>query len=283
MTTPSANKSGTASSSRRSRPAKPTYTAKTADKHELYQLSVQAPEHELEFIDKTFKKLFRKAPLTLREDFCGTALFCATWVKSHAERRAVGVDISKSTLAWGKAHNIDPLGEPASRVTLLCDDVREKRRARFDVINAMNFSYSVFRTRDEMRRYFAAVRGGLGPSGMFVLDAYGGWESQEPMREPRKVAAGFTYVWDQNRFCPISHEVVNYIHFEFKDGTKLDKAFTYEWRYWTLPELTELLHEAGFQHVDVHWDVAPDDEEEQYKVLRRAENQPGWLTYLVAY
>jgi SAM-dependent methyltransferase len=283
MTTAPAKKPGKASSSNSSPSRKPKFTAKTADKHELYQLSVQAPDHELEFIHKTYKKLFRAVPLTLREDFCGTALFCATWVKSHGERRATGVDISKSTLAWGQSRNINPLGEAAGRVELVCDDVRSKRRARYDVINAMNFSYSVFRTREEMRKYFASVKSGLAAQGMFVLDAYGGWESQEPMREPRKVAQGFTYVWDQNKFCPISHEVVNYIHFEFKDGTKLNQAFTYEWRYWTLPELRELLLEAGFSKVDVHWDVAPDDEEEHYKVLTRAENQPGWLAYLVAY
>jgi len=103
------------------------------------------------------------------------------------------------------------------------------------------------------------------------------------MQEPRKVAQGFTYVWDQNKFDPITHEVLNYIHFEFKDGTKMDKAFTYEWRYWTLPELRELLIEAGFSSVRVYWDVAPDDEEENYKVLTKAENQPGWLAYLVAF
>jgi hypothetical protein len=283
MTTSRTKKPGASRPPASARSPIPKFTAKTADKHELYQLSVQAPDHELEFIEKTYKKIFGTRPLTLREDFCGTALFCASWAKSHEDRQATGVDISRSTLRWGERRNIAPLGEAASRVTLLCEDVRAKRRTRFEVINAMNFSYSVFRTRAEMRGYFESVRGALGPKGMFVLDAYGGWESQEPMREPRKVAAGFTYVWDQNKFCPISHEVVNYIHFEFKDGTKIERAFTYEWRYWTLPELRELLHEAGFQHVDVHWDIAPDDEEEKYKVLTRAENQPGWLTYLVAY
>lgn len=287
MTTSSSKKSASPKTKTKARSvsrAAAKYTAKTADKHELYQLSVQAPEHELGFIERAYKKLYGKKPVSLREDFCGTALFCATWVQSDANRVATGVDISKPTLAWGRARNIEPLGAAAAaRVTLLSEDVRLRRKARFDVINAMNFSYSVFRTRDEMRGYFESVRHGLGTKGMFVLDAYGGWDSQQPMREPRKVAAGFTYVWDQNKYCPISHEILNYIHFEFKDGSKLERAFTYAWRYWTLPELQELLKEAGFQHVDVHWDVAPDDEEEKYKVLTRAENQPGWLAYLVAY
>ncbi|OQX69437.1 MAG: hypothetical protein B6A08_04990 [Sorangiineae bacterium NIC37A_2] len=265
------------------RKAASAYTARTADKHELYQLSVQAVDHELDFIEKVYRNLYKARPLLLREDFCGTALFSAHWAKSHPERHAVGVDISKETLAWGQERNVDPLGEAKSRVKLLCEDVRQKRKEKHQVINAMNFSYSVFRTRADMREYFASVKRSLVREGMFVLDAYGGWESQQPMQEPRKVAQGFTYVWDQNKFDPITHEVLNYIHFEFKDGTKMDKAFTYEWRYWTLPELRELLIEAGFSSVRVYWDVAPDDEEENYKVLTKAENQPGWLAYLVAF
>lgn len=262
--------------------AKNRFTAKTADKHELYQLSVQAPDHELGFMDKVFRGLYKKKPLDLREDFCGTALLCATWVKSHPERTATGVDISVETLEWGQEHNIAPVGEAQSRVRLLAEDVRAKRKGRHQIINALNFSYWVFRTRDELRGYFERVLGSLEKEGMFVLDAYGGWEAHQPMLEPRAIAAGFTYVWDQDQFCPISHSVTNYIHFEFKDGTKLKKAFTYEWRYWTLPEIVELLKEAGFSAVDVHWDVADDDEEEKYKVLTKATNQPGWLAYLVA-
>lgn len=102
------------------------------------------------------------------------------------------------------------------------------------------------------------------------------------MLEPRKIAAGFQYVWDQDTFDPITHEVTNHIHFEFRDGTKLEKAFTYEWRYWTLPEIQELLREAGFRDVTVYWDRASDDDDENYRPTRRAENQPGWLAYIVA-
>jgi SAM-dependent methyltransferase len=233
-------------------------------------------------MDKTYRKMFRRKPLRLREDFCGTGLLCAEWVKSDPARLATGVDISGETLDWGRLHNIAPLGEAAKRVTLLEEDVRARRSGKFDIVNALNFSYWVFRTRKELVFYYQQVRKSLGPEGFFLLDAYGGWESQQPMLEPRKIAAGFTYVWDQDQFCPITHSVTNYIHFEFKDGTKLEKAFTYEWRFWSLPEIRELLLEAGFSRVDVHWDVAADDEEEKYEILGRAANQPGWLAYIVA-
>lgn len=165
---------------------------------------------------------------------------------------------------------------------LLQEDVRQDRPGKYHVINALNFSYWTFRTRDQLREYFKKVHGSLDDEGMFLCDSYGGWESQQPMLEPRKIAAGFRYVWDQDQFDPITHEVKNHIHFEFKDGTELKQAFSYEWRYWTLPELQELLTEAGFREVGVYWDVADDGDDEDYRLRRRAENQPGWLAYIVA-
>jgi SAM-dependent methyltransferase len=206
----------------------------------------------------------------------------STWVGRGPRRTGIGVDIDPKVLEWGKAHNLSKLGDAADRVKLYCQDVRKPVRERVDVVGAFNFSYWVFMTRDEMRAYFAHVKRGLGRDGLFLLDAYGGWESEEPMLEERAIRGGFTYVWDQDSFDPITHRVRNYIHFHFKDGTKLERAFTYEWRYWTLPELSELLQEAGYRDVRVYWDTSDDDVHEAYKVRRRAENQPGWLAYLVA-
>jgi Spermidine synthase len=262
--------------------AKRIYTAKTADCHELYQLSVQAPESEVEFMTRTFRKLYGRKPIEMREDFCGTALFCCAWVKGSPDRRATGVDIDRDTLAWGRAHNLAPLGTAAERIELQQQDVRVATRRKFDVINAMNFSYWIFRTRDELRHYFSCVLKALGQEGLFFLDAYGGWEAQEPMLERRKIDAGFTYVWEQASFDPIGHAIVNHIHFEFKDGSRLDKAFTYEWRFWSLPEIKELLREAGFSDVRVYWDTSDDNDVERYRPRARADNQAGWIAYLVA-
>ncbi|MFO7180427.1 MAG: class I SAM-dependent methyltransferase [Pseudomonadota bacterium] len=265
------------------RTRRPALTAATADKHALYERSVQDPEAEIDFIDRVFRAARGRAPVSLCEDFCGTALLAATWVKRSPERTAIGIDIDKSVLAWGTEHNLAPIGEPGRRVQLFRRDVREPMPGRgVDVLVALNFSYWIFQTRAEMRGYFERARRALGRDGVFVLDAYGGWESQEPMLEERAVRGGFTYVWDQDSFDPITHRAVNHIHFRFKDGTKLERAFTYEWRFWTLPEIRELLEEAGFGDVRVYWDTSPDDKHELYRVRRRAENQPGWLAYIVA-
>lgn len=259
----------------------PSLTAKTADRHVLYQKSVQDAAAEIKFVDRVFRSRARKA-LTLREDFCGTALLCARWVESNAERRATGIDLDRDTLDWGIEHNLAPLGEARKRVQLLEQDVRAKLKKPFDVTLALNFSYWVFKTRELMRSYFANVLRSLEPDGAFILDAYGGWEAQEPMFEPRKIDGGFTYVWDQDGFDPISHDVLNHIHFEFKDGTKLDRAFTYDWRFWSLPEIQELLHEAGFEQVEVFWDDTADEEDADYKPRKHVSNQPGWIAYIVA-
>lgn len=261
---------------------KPKLTAKTADKHVLYQLSVQTPETEVEFLSDWFKKLRGKKPLSLREDFCGSAILCARWVESAEQRTATGVDIDRSVLGWGERHNLAPLGDARERVTLLRQDVRAKLAKKHDIVCALNFSYWIFKTRDALRDYFARVRGGLAKGGLFFLDAYGGWDAQEPMQERRRIKQGFTYVWDQNTFDAITHDVTNFIHFEFQDGSKLKRAFRYDWRFWTLPELRELLAEAGFSKVHVYWDTSRTEDRDDYRPRTRAPNQPGWLAYLVA-
>jgi SAM-dependent methyltransferase len=257
-------------------------TAKSADRHILYQRSVQEPSAELDFIDRVYKLLYDRKAESLREDFCGTALLCAAWVKSRKERTATGVDIDPKVLAWGKEHNLGPLSdEERTRLELLRQDVRDPVRARHQVICAFNFSYWIFRTRDDMRAYFEKVKKGLTKDGVFLLDAYGGWESHQPQIE-RSKKGGFTYVWDQHKYDPITHSIENHIHFEFPDGTKQHRAFSYYWRFWSLPELTELLTEAGFKDVRVYWDTSRNEAWDDYKPRTRAENQPGWLAYLSA-
>ncbi len=263
---------------------KRVFTATTADKYELYQLSVQDAEFEVEMLDRVFRKLRGRAPLSLREDFCGTCLVASAWAASNPDRTSVGVDLDPEPLAWGRKHNIEPLGDAASRVTQLQENVLKLCSGDFDIAVGFNFSYWIFTKRALMLEYFQAVKQSLGPEGMFFLDAYGGWEAQQEMEEERKVAAGFTYVWHQHSFNPIDNSAVNHIHFRFKDGSSLKRAFTYEWRMWQLIEIRELLEEAGFQNVRVYWE---DENEEgegtgHYRPRSKARNDPGWLAYIVA-
>ena len=258
-------------------------TKKTADKYALYQRSVQDPDFEVGLAHRTYKRRVGRKPLTLREDFCGTALLCATWVKSHESRTAVGVDIDPTVLSWGREHNVLPLGDAAERVTLIEGDVRDARALRHDVVMALNYSYFCFKRRDALRGYFESVRAHLADDGLFFLDLFGGWEAQQVLVEKRKLP-GFRYIWDQREFNPITSELLAYIHFQLGDGKKLKKAFTYDWRLWTIPELSELLAEVGFGHVEVLWEDEEEDDKgnDVFRPRVRVENDPGWNAYLVA-
>ena len=85
-------------------------SAETADRHSLYQESVQCPEHEVELLTRLFKRHTGRPPVTLREDFCGTALLCAEWIHSDPARSATGIDLDADVLSWGHKHNLAPMG-----------------------------------------------------------------------------------------------------------------------------------------------------------------------------
>ncbi len=262
--------------------------ARRADKHVLYEQSVQCVEAEIDFVDKTYKKLRGRRAVWLREDFCGTANTSCEWIRRRPENRAVGVDLDADTLAWGRAHNVEPLGDKAKRLTLIQGDVLEvdtlSRFGPMDVVLGMNFSYWIFKDRATMRRYFACVLEALADDGMLMLDACGGSEMHE-LREDTREYEDFSYVWDQDEFNPITHQMQCYIHFEFPDGSKLRKAFSYNWRLWSLPELRDVLLEAGFSTVTVYWEGTEKKTGEGngvFKPSEKGEPCPSWIVYIVA-
>ena len=88
----------------------------------------------------------------MKEDFCGTALLASVWVERRRTNTALGVDLDAPTLAWGRKHNLSRLSdEQRARVTLLRGNVLDVTRPRVDLIVALNCSYFIFRTRDELR------------------------------------------------------------------------------------------------------------------------------------
>src|SRR5690606_1458381 len=157
------------------------------------------------------------------------------WVAMGPQRRALGVDLDRPTLAWGEEHNLSRLtAEQRSRLTLEQANVLDVRRPKAELLCAFNFSYSVFKTRAEMQAYADNVYRSLKPGGLLVIDAWGGSEVQQPHVERRRLKDGVTYVWDQVAFDPITHDIECRIHFEFRDGrVPLRNAFTYDWRLWT--------------------------------------------------
>lgn len=259
--------------------------AKQWDKYDLYRLSVQDPEHEVSVFHRFFKDQYGRAPTSLREDFCGTASICAEWVKNKPERTAIGVDLDPEPLAWGKAKYVDALPPDArKRVTLVQANVLHAKTPKVDVLAAQNFSFWIFKTRELLLEYFMAARAALKDEGVMVMDMMGGAKCMEDeYEEPRKVK-GFTYVWEHAKFDPITHDALFHIHFRFPDGSKQERAFTYDWRLWTMPEVRELLAEAGFSKSEVYWEDTDRDTGEgngTYRRRTKADADPAWIAYLV--
>lgn len=230
------------------------------DRHTLYQKAVQSPDAEIDFIDGAYRRLRGRKAARLREDFCGTALNSCEWVKRRRTNTAVGLDLHRTTLEWGRTHNLARLGPgPASRVSLLQSDVLTPGRGTgdMDIILALNFSWWVFQTRDVLLRYFRSARRSLAPRGVFFLDIYGGYEAQKEGREHNLIGGkkrGFTYTWDQSLFDPITNRTRCHIHFKLKDGPRFRRAFTYDWRLWSIPETRDALIDAGFRDTVVFWE-----------------------------
>jgi len=266
---------------------KTRYTARTADRFDLYQIAVQSPENDLSFLSRVYRRWNGAAPLHLREDFCGTALLSANWVQG-AGRTAEGFDLDAETIAWGSLHNLQPLGARASRVQLHCKDVRAAGRPA-DLRIAQNFSYWAFKERRELLAYFRRARAGLARGGLFAIDVYGGSDAFVELEDTKRLDEGFTYVWEQERYLPGTGEYTCHIHFRFRDGSEMRRAFTYHWRLWTLPELFDLLREAGFARVET-WFEQSDDEKDGQGNGSFALDPSGetcldcsaWIAYLVA-
>lgn len=263
--------------------------ATTADKFDCYQKSVQSPDHEVEFFEQAFREAYGKKPYSLREDFCGTFAVCCRWVKSATRRTAVGVDLCKETIAWGREHNLTKLSAAQQkRVRVLTQDVRKRNRPTVDVLAAQNFSFWLFKTRTEVVDYLKIARSNLNSRGILVMDMMGGGECYtEELVDKRKIKKGkkgFSYHWEQASFNPITSEATFYIHFKFADGSKMKRAFEYHWRFWTLPEVREMLAEAGFSESHVYWEN-DDEDDDDYGDWQRAEtapSNPSWICYVVA-
>ncbi len=264
---------------------KSTNMSAGADRHKLYELSVQDVSHEFDFIDRTFRKIRGYDAHVLREDFCGTAKMCCEWVSQRGDNRAFGVDIDPEVLEWGRQHNLGKLdADVRQRITLLEENVLTAVSEPAQVVMAMNFSYQLFKQRDTLRDYFRTVHDSMADDGIFFLDAFGGYEAYSETREKTK-HKGFTYIWEQESYNPITGDMTCHIHFHFPDKSRMKKAFTYEWRLWTLPELRELLEEAGFSRITVYWEGTDEESGEgngKYSPTLQGDADPSWVCYLTA-
>ncbi len=255
------------------------------DKHHYYQLAVQCVEAEIDFVESTYLSLKGVPARKLREDFCGTAQTSCEWLARDAANWAWGVDLDPLVLQWGERNMLSQLStQQRSQIELIEADVMSAPVVDLDVVLAMNFSYFIFMERELMIRYFESVRASLQQDGVFFLDAFGGYEAAKELTEERE-CDGFTYIWEQASFNPINSQMQCYIHFVTDEGVRMDKAFDYYWRLWTLPEITEMLLAAGFRTAEVYWESTDEKTGEGDGVYTQAKigtADAGWVCYLVA-
>lgn len=261
--------------------------------HLLYEASVQGVGADLDFAARVFKKHNGSRPVKLREDFCGTAALACEWIRRNKANHAWGVDIDQPTLDWATEHNLPELGDRAKNLKLVCGDVMTADTPKSEIVMALNFSFCIFKTREMLCNYFKAARRNLKKGGILVTDIYGGTEAVEAKTEEKSVAGptapdgfaipDFTYIWDQAEYDVISHRALNYIHFEVPGYRRISKAFTYDWRLWTIPEMRELMMEAGFSDTEVyiHGWTGKGESDEIFRRRETYENAQGWIAYVV--
>ena len=93
----------------------------------------------------------------------------------------------------------------------------------------------------------------------------------------------YTYYWHQKSFDPINHHGHYAIHFRSPDGVLHKDAFTYDWRVWTIPEVKELMLEAGFKRVAVYWESSDKNGDGTGEYLRTesGDNAYSWIALVV--
>ncbi|KAI9137454.1 S-adenosyl-L-methionine-dependent methyltransferase [Paraphysoderma sedebokerense] len=262
------------------------------DKHSLYAQSVQSPAEEL----KTIQNLYRTHslaspvhnPFSLREDFCGTAILCAEWIKSHPLRTAIGIDISSEVLNYARQNIIQGNEE---RIQLVQSNVLEvniqnqKDISKVDVIVALNYGVCHFHKRADLIRYLKIAKEGLKKGGILICDLFGG-RSIGNRKVVRKFK-DFTYQFTQSNYNIRSSTILCDISFFFPPSPpspssksnasespetmethsrhrkfypqKLSqkqkpmlKAFSYHFRVYSITDLEEAMYETGFKEVNVY-------------------------------
>lgn len=268
---------------------------RTPHRFALYTAAAQHAEADLDFARRIYRRANGAEPRRLREDFCGTACLSCAWVKGGAAREAWGVDFDPLPLAWGDRHVRRALGVDAARVHLVRGDVRRARTPAADVLLALNFSYCVFKEREALRGYLRRARAALAPKGLAVLDIFGGTGAITATREHGmfRNARGpdgsrlpaFRFTWEHAHYDAVTNHVLCHMHFEIPGVRKYRKAFTYDWRLWTIPELRELMAEAGFRRSEVytHGWTKGGLSNGVYRRATRFDNEIGWLAYVVGW
>lgn len=220
-------------------------TAAALSRYDLYERCVQSPRASVAYL----RAIHGGSPRVLREDFCGGGALCLAWVATDPQATAVGIDLDPEPLTRLRE---------VPRVRAIAGDVLDTD-TKADIIAATNFPLGYFYERPDLVQYLRRSRARLKRRGVFVADMYGGRDSLtlETTSADFRLADGtpVRYEWEHREADPVTARVLNVIHFTIGRGrkaTRLRDAFTYTWRLWSVPELSDAYREAGFSAVEVY-------------------------------
>ncbi len=150
------------------KPFKDNKNLRPFDKHWYYEKSVQNPSNEVEFFNEKYEELRGKKPLTLREDFCGTAAISCAWADQSPEHFAWGIDLDPDPIEYGKNTHYAKLDEVSQkRMEYIEGNVLNSGSPKTDICFAFNFSYFIFKKRSELLEYFKAAKEAIKDDGVF--------------------------------------------------------------------------------------------------------------------
>ena len=213
-------------------------------RYDLYRWCVQDAPAMCRFLDASHGK----KPRLLREDFAGPAGLAAEWAGQSERHSAVAIDIDPEPLRHA------PAAAGARLKKKVADAMKSKDKA--DVIALFNFAVCETHDRSRLVAYFKRLKASLRPGGIAALDIYGGSNAFNPgslsthARVP-ETGEKIGYTWQQVHADPDSGMVENHLHFSL-GKKKWKSAFVYKWRLWSIPELRDALHEAGFKQIETY-------------------------------
>ncbi|MBF0360739.1 MAG: class I SAM-dependent methyltransferase [Oligoflexia bacterium] len=263
------------------------------EKYWLYENSVQYPQFDIDFFVKEYRYFYKSDPRILCEDFCGTGNFSCEWVKNHPQNVANSVDIDPLPISYGKEHHLASLNpDQRKRLNYIEQDVVKYHlhMHKADIVSALNYAVCFFKRRKNLLEYFSSVKKSMHAKSLFIMDAFGGEQSQLPNEEDTEHDDDkFIYHWECHTFNPITNEGIYKIHYTKQSGSgsenkRYQDVFVYDWRLWSIAELKELLLEAGFSKVHCYWEGDDEDGggDGNFVITEVAENCDSWNCYLVA-
>lgn len=253
------------------------------DKYAAYAASVQSAHYDARFLRRLYRELVRREPTVLREDFCSTFELCCEWVKLDGTKEAIGLDIDPEPLEYGRIHYLAQLSVSAqARVRVSERDVLSAGAPRADIVCALNFSYFAFHERRTLLTYFKQCRRTLKPHGLLAVDIFGGPHYSEPSVDTKKLP-DLEYTFEQEFFEPVSNRTRFHIHFKPRGKRPQKRAFSYDWRMWSIPEIRDVMYEAGFKDVVVYWEGTGRNGRGSGKFHRREAGEACsiWVAYVV--